>query len=278
LKNWTGFLIKLSVTLTLTLIFAVTAQAGNTLPEIAKRCRPNSGSEQFLYSSDFKWGYGLREMIEKFATIYRSPKRLPQRAFWDTNQKTLKLPFSGDRGGDIPITTDFVQTVTRHIERAFELGYVDGVFFPDMGHSHLLIPDQLMKEKYDAYPVDQMSALYRDLFQDPSIEILYHTAEQLTTLDSDGQVLQDPKVRWRHQTRNIVGRNHPKTDLQVLQNPESKANTVGSVPGYYWWGAGFNLSANKNGCFEYRAKGKVYYYDLIMYDLTMDPSAPPIFD
>lgn len=247
------------------------ALAGNTVPEIAQRCALLSSSERPLYSNDFRWGYDLPGMLLKFTEIYRSPKRLDRRAFWDTRSQNIKLPYDQDRGGDIVVGETFIKTIARHIERAFELNYVDAVFFPDMGHSHLLIPEKLMDEKYDKYPVSQMAHMYQDMFQDESVEVLYHTAEQLTTLDENKNVLPDPKIQWRHRTRNIVGKNHPNTDLRLLQNPESKANTAHGDTGFAWWGAGFNLSAQEDGCFEYRVQGKVYRFDISMYDLEPDP-------
>ena len=254
----------------LTWFLGSAALAGNSIPEIAQRCGPLTSEEKVLYSSEFKWGYDLPSLLAKYIEVYKSPKRLPKRAFWDTNRQALKLPYDSGRGGDIEINETFVQTIVRHVERAFELKYVDAVFFPDMGHSHLLIPEALYRNKYDKYPVNKMTMMYEDMFKDDRINILYHTAEQLQTLDKQDRVLPDPKIRWRFQTRNIVGRNEPTTDLRVLQNPESKANTVGGEAGYAWWGGGFNISGNQKGCFEYRAHGKIYYFDLSMYDLEPD--------
>lgn len=254
----------------LTLLSSV-SWAGNSMPEIAQRCQPLSAKEQAIYANDFQWNYDIPSLLTKFVEMYQSPKRLPQRAFWDKKSKTLKLPYDKERGGDIVINENFVQSIARHIERAFELKYVDAVFFPDMGHSHLMIPTKLMKEKYDLYPVDQMSAMYRDVFQDSQVQILYHTAEQLQTLDENREPIQDERTQWRLHTRNIMGHINPTAELAVLQNPESAVNTVHEVPGHYWWGAGFNLSAQKDGCFEYRHNGKVYNFDLSMYDLEEQP-------
>lgn len=247
------------------------ALAGNSMSEISKRCGPRSAQEQPLYSGEFKWNYNLPGMLLKFIEIYDSPKRLPQRAYWDESKNVLKLPYLEDRGGDIEINESFIQAVVRHVEKAFELKYVDAVFFPDMGHSHLLIPNNLMKEKYDHYPISDMTGMYRDMFKDEQIQVLYHTAEQLKTLDEQGNVLNDPQIQWRYKTRNILGYNSPTTNLRVLQNPDSRANTVSEVPGHYWWGGGFNLSAQKDACFEFRAQGRVMYFDLSMFDLEPDP-------
>ena len=249
--------------------------AGNSLKEISRRCGPLSAGEKPLYSGEFKWGVDIPGMLLKFTEIYRSPKRLPQRAFWDAKKNVLKLPFDAGRGGDIEISENFVKSIVRHVERAFELAYVDAVFFPDMGHSHFLIPEQIMKEKYDRYPVSNMAGMFQDMFKDERVKVLYHTAEQIKTLDEDGNVLNDEQIKWRYKTRNIVGDINPATDLTVLQNPASKANTVGEVPGYFWWGGGFNLSSQQDGCFEYKAHGQTMYFDLSMFDLVSDPDASP---
>lgn len=261
----------------LTMAISQFSWAGNSLPELEQRCRPSAGVEKPLYSNDFRWGYSMAELMQRFTEIYKSPRRLAHRAFWDVRSQTLKLPYEQSRGGDIEVSEGFVQAVVRHIEKAFAMKYVDAVFFPDMGHSHLLIPMGLMEEKYNHYPVDQMSGMYQAMFKDPEVRVLYHTAEQLTMLDQDRNVLKDPSIQWRHRTRNIVGSLGNEQDLTVLQNPSSAANTVSEVPGYFWWGAGFNISAQKDGCFEYRHQGRVYYFDVSMFDLEPDPEIE-IFD
>lgn len=264
---------------TLLLLFlpavAEVSHAGNSLVEISQRCKPLSSEEQTLYSSDFRWGMDLVEMLQRWTAISQSPKRLGRRAYWDAEKKILKLPYESFRGGDIEVSETFIQTIARHIDQAFLKQYIDAVFFPDMGHSHLLIPQQLMTDIYSKYPVPQMSSFYRDVFRDSRIKVLYHTAEQLQTLDEAGQVLKDPHIQWRHHSRNIAGSLTPSAELEVLQNPASNANTVSEVPGYFWWGAGFNLSAHKDGCFEYSQAGHRFFFDLSMYDLEPDPGADP---
>lgn len=241
----------------------------NTLEATSSRCTP---SETPLYTKDFKWGYELPEMLLKFAEMYESPKRLSRNAYFDSSSKTLRLPYDADRGGDVEVEESFVQTVARHIEQGLQLDVVDAVFFPDMGHSHLLIPEKLMQEKYDNYPVQEMSRFYADVFRDAQVKFLYHTAEQLKMLDENNQVLPDARIRHRHKTRNLVGENRTTAEMRFLQNPSSAANTVHEEKGHFWWGAGFNLSANKKGCFAYRAHGRIYYFDISLYDLEYDPS------
>lgn len=235
------------------------------------RCRPETDADEKLRSEDFHWGYTLPEMLAAFETTYASPKRLSRRAYWNAQAGRLELPFMPEQGGAVVLPETLVRAVTRHIEKALETGLADAVFFPDMGHSHLLVPEDLWKSKYDLFPVARFSQLYTEMFSDPRVEVFYHTAEQLKTRGEDGALIADARTQERYRTRNIAGPISADAGLRVLQNPESRANTVSSVPGYFWWGAGFNLSANQNGCFSYTAKGKTYRYDLSLFDLEPAP-------
>ena len=234
-------------------------------------CRPETDADAKLRSGDFRWGYSLPEMLDAFDKTYESAKRLPLRAHWNARAGRLELPYMPERGGPVVLPEVLVRAVTRHIEKAFEAGAADAVFFPDMGHSHLLVPQALWSSKYDRFPVERFSQLYTEMFSDPRVEVFYHTAEQLQTRSDDGALVGDARTQQRYRTRNIAGPVTVDAELRVLQNPESRANTVKAVPGYFWWGAGFNLSANRNGCFSYTANGKTYRYDLSLFDLEPEP-------
>lgn len=187
--------------MTLLFLFSVQAWAvGNSSLEIATRCSSAQNESTPLYSSDFKWGYNLPELLVKFTEIYQSPKRLPQKAYWSPEEKKIKLPSRDFWGGEIDIHPRFIQTVARHIEQAFSMNVIDGVFFPDMGHSHLLIHQDLYDQKYANFPVSEFKIFYEKLFEDPALRILYHTAEQLQMLDENNAVLPDARIKTRHQT------------------------------------------------------------------------------
>ncbi len=239
--------------------------ASVTPNEIATRCQVKPLDQ--LYSSDFRWDYSLAELIHRFFEIYNSPRQLPKKAYWDPKTQKIKLPYEPSRGGDVEISENFVRSISRHIEKAFELDVIDGVFFPDMGHSHLLIPESLFKRKYAQFSNANFKGFYETAFKDPELRILYHTAEQLKLLDDEGQLINDPRIQHRFRTRNIVGFNHPRSELQFYNNPNSRYNTVQAVPGYHWWSAGFNISGNEKGCFSYQHRGQTYYFDLSLYDL-----------
>lgn len=247
-------------------------QARETPPS-AERCRPEGAGEAKLYSSDFHWNYSLPEMVRRFDEVYASDKRLSKRAYWNERARRFELPHDADRGGPVVLPESYVRSVARHVEAAFAEGYVDAVFFPDMGHSHLLVPEELWKRKYDQYPMERFSQMYTDMFSDPAVETFYHTAEQLRTREADGSMVADPRTQERYRTRNIAGPNSPDARLRVLQNPGSSANTVGEVPGFFWWGAGFNISANRSGCFSYTVKGQTFFFDLSLDDLAPAPGS-----
>lgn len=254
------------------LAVAETARASRPAPAADPRCAPESDSAPKLTSDEFHWGYALAELKGAYDKTYASPKRLPRRAYWNAATGRFEFPYLADRGGAVALPETFVRAVARHIEAAFERGAIDAVFFPDMGHSHFLIPEAHWKAAYDRVAVAEFSRLYEAMFRDPLLEVLYHTAEQLTTRQADGRLVDDERTRFRYATRNIVGTNSPASGLRVLTNPESRANTVNEVPGYFWWGGGFNISANENGCFAAQAGGRTIRFDLSLFDL--EPSNP----
>lgn len=241
------------------------------LDDIAIACPPPSASEEVIYQSDFRWDYSLPEMKSRFEEMYVSRKRLDNRAYRDEAAGSLVLP-AGDGKRPVKIGPVLTRALARHIERALELGYADAVFFPDMGHSHLLIPQTLWDSKYAGYPVSESSRMYEELLSDPAIRIFYHTAEQLKTLEN-GQPIDDAQLLFRRANRNIAGPISPDAELSVYMNPESAANTVHDVPGYRWWGAGFNFSAQKDGCFSYTFEGRTYRFDISLHDLPMPPGS-----
>lgn len=260
-----------------TTVFFLTSTGFSELQINTENCRSEVATEKPLYASDFKWGYLLNELIEKFEVIYKSPKRLAKRAYWDVDVQKIILPYDIERGGGVELNPAYVAAVISHIEQGFQKKIIDGVFFPDMGHSHLMIPKVKYEKKYKNIPVNQMSRMYELFFKDPEILTLYHTAEQLKMLDENENLLSDERIRFRHHTRNLVGHFDPRKEIFVVQNPESKQNTSNGIPNYEWWGAGFNLSANEKGCFSYLRDGQKFNFDISLFDLDYDPNESGAF-
>lgn len=250
-------------------------RASNTINDLQVRCLPASSTQEILYSDDFHWNMGFQEMLDIFKTIYASPKRLDRRAYFDKTSQILKLPYDAASGGDVELPLSFVKTVQIHIERALENKYADAVIFPDLGHSHYLIPNEKYKKLYQNIPNEETSRMYTLFFKDPDIKVAYHTAEQLQTMKNNTELQEDSYLQWRHFTRNLIGDNFGSRNVVVAYaKDQSTANTLGSLEGYRWWGAGFNLSANKDGCFQYFNKrdGQIYGFDISLYDLISNPA------
>lgn len=256
--------------LVLCLFFSVSAFAQTKLD--LTRCTADKAGEVPVYSNDFKWGMSLDEIKSKANDIYSSEKRLAKRVYYDSALKTLVFPFSPDRGGNVKIPDAFIKTIQRQVEKAFERGYVDALIFPDMGHSHFLIPEALYQKQLDPIPNDKFNLLYEKMFSMKEMKVVYHTAEQLKVMDENKKLIDDKKLMWRYFTRNLVGTNTAEPEIELVNaTATSDANTLGEVAGYHWWGGGFNISASKSGCIPFKKGNQILYFDLSLYDLEPEP-------
>lgn len=227
-----------------------------------EKCKKDVTSP-FLYQEDFKWGMTLKELAEKEIEIYRSGKRLKERAY--TRDGKIYFPYEDQ---EIEISTMFVEGIVSQVEMAFAKNYVDALIFPDMGHSHFFIPMDIYKN--DLRPLTKNRKLmYERLYNLPELKVLYHTAEQVKMVDENKNLINDPDLIWRYETRNLVGgMNGEKLDVPV--NETHTYNTVrkyGEEGEYYYWGAGFNISGSKDGCFSYQRDGKTFFFDISLKDL-----------
>jgi hypothetical protein len=252
---------------------ARTAKQTTDWAAVAARCAPAADDEPVIHSEDFHWKMPRDVMQTIWENMYDSPKRLHKRAYFDEKKNAFILPYNAANGGDVILSKRLIESVRRHIEEALRLGYVQNVFFPDMGHSHLFIPDHLWESKYRGFAVSRISEFYSQVFAEPELKVLYHTAEQLRFLDDQSEPLPDRYSLWRLHTRNPVGDNKGLGRLEIHHNFGSKANTVGEYQGHRYYGAGFNLSASSKGCFPYTHQGKTYYFDLSLYDLPLRDGA-----
>jgi hypothetical protein len=239
-----------------------------------KRCSANLVSEVPVYSSDFKWNLSLEEIRNLANVMYKSEKRLAKRAYYDEALKSYVFPMEASRGGLVKIPEQFVKTIALHVEKAFARGYIDAVLFPDMGHSHFLVPLPFYKKEIEPIPLNQDNTLYEKIMKNKDIKVVYHTAEQLKVMGEDKKLIDNKQLQWRYFTRNLVGHNTADPDLELVNaTATSQANTMSEMKGYYWWGAGFNIHANQNGCFTYKKDDKTMYFDLSLEDLAPEPGS-----
>jgi hypothetical protein len=238
-------------------------------------CAPPSPTEEYVYQDDFKWGLSLVEMKALFQKLYESPKRFINRVFWSEKEQNFIAPLEMIGGTKALVMSPlFISSLRAHLEQALKQGHADFGFFPDMGHNHFLIPQDVWDNEYSQIKIHDRNLFYQSIFADHRLKILYHTAEQLKMEDENRNLILDRYTQYRYYTRNVVGRNDGSKDLEIYYNndPQRKFNTVGEVPGFYWWGAGVNFHSSENGCFEYKtADGKTMRFDISTSDLPIRP-------
>lgn len=228
--------------------------------EIAKnRCAPRVESESYFYMDMFRGSHSPEGIDALYTTVYNQDSRLYRRAGYDKSSNTFIT--QGDKVS-VRLPEKYLKSVILHVENTLRLNYVKHIFFPDMGHSHLLIPIKQYNQMQDIKtgPMPDALNLYLELDE---LKSLYHTAEKYQ-FKIAGAPIDDWYVQWRFYTRNPVI--DKDGNIELLTNKKSSANTVSSVEGYHW-SAGIALSANKNGCFPFEdAEGEIQYFDISAWD------------
>lgn len=257
-----------------------TYQAQADLTEAKNRCQMATPGEALVFSEDFQnpalhkgstWWFTLTEMQAKFDEIYASGKRLDMRAHYDSSKKGFFLLFKNinDEIRQVPITENFINSVTKHVENALKKGYADHIFLPDMGHSHFYFPEEHWQKNYpnESIVTVDLDQHYAKMMADTELHVLYHMAEKLLGNSLTNDPAEKAKLDFRFWNRNVFGGNKGGDELQIFVDKSSSGNAVSSIEGYHDWSAGFNISASKDGCFPFQWKGKTYYFDLSLYDL-----------
>lgn len=253
------------------------AQAATDLDLAKQRCAPQTESDLILYASDFKWGYEIQEMRDRFTEIYQSGKRLTKRAYYDPAADKFIFPYESlGNSHKIEIPGQFIESIALHAEEGLKRDYIDALFFPDMGHSHFFLPEAFYEEHIRPLPGNAKKARYELMMNHPGTKILYHTAEQLHMKDRDTkELVEDQYTQWRYYTRNLVGYNDGSGKVEIHKLLNEGFNTVRSYPEHKYWGAGFNVSASKDGCFSFQDKqGNTLFFDLSLEDLPFSAGPP----
>lgn len=233
-----------------------------------ENCGEPVEQEEILRSSEFSWGVSLSEIKAKYDEVYQKGLRLKGRTYVKNDKVILPLNLPGGGLGEIVLSERFLKSVIGHIEEGLKRKYIDAVIFPDMGHSHMFVNQKFYEEKVRAIPIKENHKRYELMLNHPETRFLYHTAEQMKAKDDEGKLLEDRHIQWRFFTRNLVGHNKAQGKIELLHNETHSHNTARDYDeGFRYWGAGFNISASKNGCFAYVDKGVTKYFDLSLKDL-----------
>ncbi len=228
----------------------------------------SSPGEEYLRSGEFSWGMTLPDIKNKEKDVYERGLRLKERAVVKDGQVVLPYYSYGDNEPKyIKLTDQFIASVISHVENALKRNYVDAIIFPDMGHSHLFLDQKFYDDVLKDIPVKEQHKRYELMLAHPKTKFLYHTAEQLKMKEESGELVEDRHIKWRFFTRNLIGDNQAGK-LEIVHDESHSHNTARSYEeGYRYWGAGFNISATKKGCFAYKKDGETYYFDLSLKDL-----------
>lgn len=240
--------------------------------EIAKtRCAPKTTAEPVLYQQVFNdFNLSLNEMSSLYESVYNSDARLTNRVgYFSDSKKFTSIDLKNKRdSADFP--EHYIKSIILHVENALKLKYVQYVFFPDMGHSHLFIPLDYYENVMRKAPSRRFIDALELALEAPELKTLYHTAEQLSLLDENKKVLHNRHLQWRFYTRNPVADANGNIEILTNFGAESGFNTVRNLEGYRYY-SGFNISANKNGCFPFEnASGQIEYFDLSAWDLPYE--------
>lgn len=194
--------------------------------------------------------YASRKVLRsKYLKIYNSEKRLRNRMYLKGGE--FSLPHNGL---DVTVKRNFLNTVAHQVEFAYQMNVVENLYYPDMGHMHLYLPENKVN-------IEMESAL-----ADAQLKVIYHTAEQL--MMKSGPSVRDTLAyrQFRYRTRNLVGSFDGKGILEVSyahNNP--KFNTLKEIPAYpnyHDYNSTLYISANKDGCIGYYVDGCLLYFDL----------------
>lgn len=234
--------------------------------QAAKRC--GQGPSEVLYANDVGWGLSFIDAAALYNRLYTSNKRLDHRFYFSEETQAFKAK-NPITPRDLNIPIQFAYSIKKHIEEALRLQYAEWAFFPDMGHNHFFLP----QEQYDSWTSLPREEMMEAMIASGDIKMLYHTLEQIQVKDKEtGKLDEDPWAQWRYYTRNIVGDNMGQGQLEIHKKLTGNYNTVNDPPpGYKYWGAGVNLSSNKDGCFSFEHNGQVSFFDLSFYDLAYQP-------
>lgn len=223
--------------------------------------------ETHVTQNDFHWNMELSEIMAKESEIRASGARLKGRAFVNESGQVV-MPLSRSKTY-VALPQNFISSVTKHVEKAFDRGYINALIFPDMGHSHLYIDKKFYEQELSKLGSARFDELYQKVFEHKETKILYHTAEQLRLTGDDKLPRSERQIQWRFYTRNLLGDLHNTGALDLLHEETSSHNTAHNYKpqDYRYWGAGFNISTSKDGCFSYQVGDHTFYFDLSFEDL-----------
>lgn len=244
--------------LTICMVFSLLPRAAQASDHRAT-CTPFTTSEQ-PFERDYQILNSKEDIDQDSISTYEGERRLKGRAYWDTQQSAFVLPYSK---GLVKINDRVIKGLAAHFSKALQNRYADAIIYPDMGHAHLVLPD----DEWTAIKTSTPETVLRinQTFLSPHLKALYHTAEMLQIKEghfATGRLPQDPWKLWRYFSRNLLGGFENLPSLEVLwAGPTATYNTVRSIPQMTEVSTIYFV-ANKSGCFPFNSPEGEKYFDV----------------
>jgi hypothetical protein len=207
-------------------------------------CEKPTSEESFSQTNEWTVYESISSLRLDSQTLYESHRRLEKRAYWNGEQYQFSK-------SELFLPQEIIQAISSHITQALALSYAEGIFYPDMGHVHVLVPETVNGE-------------LKDLFFRKDLLFLYHTAELLKMKESfqlGSPLVDDPWLQWRYFARNFVGTLDNTQPITLMQSKDHYYNTVRSIEGYREIRT-LHMSASNSGCFMFNRRGATEYFDI----------------
>jgi hypothetical protein len=75
---------------------------------------------------------------QQFEWVYQSPRRIKNRAYWSTKKQNYVFKKSQV---ELILPQFFIENLKSHLHQALNLGYAKHLYYADLGHLHLLVPN-----------------------------------------------------------------------------------------------------------------------------------------
>lgn len=217
-----------------------------TISHANDRCQQNESTN---ISPSYSQLFVNKESVKiAFENTYNSPQKLLSPLFKIEDQYMIS---SGHRSFKVPL--QFIAAITHHVNSALKNGYADFLFYPDMGHVHILQPSSATD-----------STDLESLLQRQDLLFLYHTGElfkfKAGSLFSP-ELVEDPWMQTRYIHRNFIGTLDTSQDVELRFALDQPYNTVREITGYKQV-LRLSLSAHRDGCLSFRHNNRDLFFDI----------------
>ena len=137
-----GALVLISLQMTAVQTLAADLSVEDKIEIAKKRCAPPTNTDPVLQAETFKGDFTTEEMSALYDKVYQSEERLLNRVGFDPDSKKFLSIDRNDAETHTEYAEKAIQGIILQVEEILRRDYARHVFFPDLGHSHLYIPQE----------------------------------------------------------------------------------------------------------------------------------------